>query len=66
MEPIYYVRFSRFYWHFEILNRKMGYYENFFVFHLILMKLGEVVVTHVCYNFTKFLQKSDVKQKKVY
>ena len=23
--PCHYVRFSRFYWHFEIMNRKMGY-----------------------------------------
>ena len=31
--------------------------NNFvFVFHLILMKLGEFVVTHVYYNFTKFHQ----------
>ena len=45
--PMHYVRFSQFYWHFEILNRKTGYEQNFFVFHLIFMKLGEVVVTHV-------------------
>ena len=25
MSPAHYVRFSQFYWHFEILNRKMGY-----------------------------------------
>ena len=24
----------------------MGYYQNFYVFHPILMKLGEVVITH--------------------
>ena len=27
-----------------------------FVFHLILMNLGKVVVTHAYYNFTKFDQ----------
>ena len=30
--------------------------KNFFVFHPILMTLGEVVVIHVYYNFTKFHQ----------
>ena len=34
-----------------------------FVFHLILMKLNEVVVIHVCYNFTKFNQ-NQMKNKK--
>ena len=35
-----------------------------FVFHLILMKLGEVVITHVYYNFTKF-HLNQMKNKKV-
>ena len=35
-----------------------------FFFHLILMKLGEVVVTHKYYNFTKF-QQNWMKNKKV-
>ena len=35
-----------------------------FVFHLMLMKLGEVVVIHVYYNFTKFHQ-NRMKNKKV-
>ena len=38
--------------------------KTFFVFHLILMKLGEVVVIHVHYNFTKFHQ-NRMKNKKV-
>ena len=44
----------------EINNNK----KLFFVFHLILMKLGEVVVIHVYYNFTKFHQ-NRMKNKKV-
>ena len=45
----------------------MFYNENFFVFHPILMKLGEVVVgIHVYYNnnFTKFHQ-NRMKNKNV-
>ena len=38
-------------------TEKRAINETFFAFHLILMKLGEVVVTrHVYYNFTKFHQ----------
>ena len=37
---------------------------NLFNFHLILMKLGEVVVIHVYYNFTRFHQ-NRMKNKKV-
>ena len=36
-----------------------------FVFHLILMKLGEVVIIHVYYNFTKFHQNRMKNKKKV-
>ena len=47
-------------------EQKNGLLINFFyVFHLILMKLGEVVVTHVFYNFTKFHQ-NRMKNKKVF
>ena len=35
-----------------------------FDFHLIFMKLGDVVVIHVYYNFTKFHQ-NRMKNKKV-
>ena len=35
------------------------------VFHLILIKLGEIVVTHVNNNFTKFHQ-NRMKKKKVF
>ena len=45
-------------------EQKNGLLINFFVFHLILMKLGEVVVIHVYYNFTKFHQ-NRMKNKKV-
>ena len=34
----------------------MGYKTNFFVFHPMLMKLGEIVVYMDNYNFTKFLK----------
>ena len=40
-----------------------GLIYNFFVFHLILMKLGEVVVIHVHYNFTKFHQNRMTNKK---
>ena len=42
----------------------MGYQQNFFVFYLILMKLGEIVVHMDKYNFTKFYQ-NQMKNKKV-
>ena len=45
-------------------TEKWAINKTFFVFHLILMKLGEVVVTHVYYNFTKFHQ-NQMKNKKV-
>ena len=38
--------------------------KTFLFFHPILMKLGEVVVIHVYYNFTKFHQ-NQMKNKKV-
>ena len=38
--------------------------KNFFVFHLILMKLGEIVIHMDDYNFTKFHQ-NQMKNKKV-
>ena len=38
----------------KFLTEKRAINKTFFVFHLILMKLGEVVVIHVYYNFTKF------------
>ena len=38
--------------------------KTFFVFHPILMKLGEIVVHMDNYNFTKFPQ-NHVKNKKV-
>ena len=44
-------------------TEKWAINKTFFVFHLILMKLGEVVVIHVYYNFTRFVSKSDEKQK---
>ena len=51
---MHYVRFSQFYWHFEILNRLMGYLKNFFAFH------------HMDnYNFTKFHQNQMKNKKKV-
>ena len=37
-------------------TEKWAINKTFFVFHMILMKLGEVVVIHVYYNFTKFHQ----------
>ena len=42
----------------------MGDNKNFFVFHLILMKLCEVAVHIGKYNFTKFHQ-NQIKNKKV-
>ena len=50
---VHYVRFSQFYWHFEILN---GLLIKKIVFHPILMKLGEIVVHMDNYNFAKFHQ----------
>ena len=45
---------------------KRSIIKTFFVFHPILMKLGEVVVhVHVYYNFTKF-HKNRMKNKKVF
>ena len=35
-------------------TEKLAINKTSFVFHLILMKLGEVLVTHVYYNFPKF------------
>ena len=37
-------------------TEKQAINTTFFVFHLILMKLDEVLVIHVYYNFTKFNQ----------
>ena len=37
--------------------------KTFFIFHLILMKLSEVVVTHVYYNSTKFPQNRMTNKK---
>ena len=45
-------------------TEKWAINKTFFVFLLILMKLGEVVVIHVYYNFTKFKQ-NRMKNKKV-
>ncbi len=45
-------------------EQKNGINKTFFVFHLILMKHGEVVVTHVYYSFTK-LDQNRMKNKKV-
>ena len=51
-------------------TEKRAINKTFFVFQLIMMKLGEVVVIHVCivfvyYNFTKFHQ-NQMKNEKVY
>ena len=64
----HYVRFSQFYWHFEFLNRKMACSINktFFVFHLILMKLGEVVVIHMCTTISPSFIKIGWKTKTFY
>ena len=63
----HYVRFSQFYWHFEILNRKTGYFnKKNFVFHLILMKLGEIVVPAMCTTISPSLIKIGWKTKKFY
>ena len=40
--------------------------KTFFVFHLILMKLGEIVVHMDNCNFTKFLQNQMKNKKKFY
>ena len=49
----------------KFLTEKRAINKKIFVFHLILMKLGEVVVTHdVYYNFAKFHQ-NRTKNKKV-
>ena len=48
----------------KFLTEKRAINKTFFVFHLILMKLGEVVDTHVYYNFIKF-QQNWMKNKKV-
>ena len=45
-------------------TEKRAINKTFFVFHLILMKLGEVVVIHVYYNFTKFHQNRMKNKKK--
>ena len=47
----------------KFFTEKWAINKPFFVFHLILMKLGEVVVNHVYYNFTKFHQ-NRMKNKK--
>ena len=49
----------------KLWTEKRAINKTFFVFHLILIKLGEVVVTHVYYNFTKFHQ-IRMKNKKVF
>ena len=43
---------------------KRAFEKNFFVFHPILMKLGEIVVHIDKYNFTKFHQ-NQIENKKV-
>ena len=45
-------------------TEKRAIKKTFFVFHLILMKLGEIVVHMNNYNFTKFHQ-NQMKNKKV-
>ena len=42
---------------------KQAINKTFFVFHPILMKLGEIVVHMDNYNFTQGSSKSDEKQK---
>ena len=49
---------------FKFWTEKWAINKTFFLFHPILMKLGEVVVTHMYYNFTKFHQ-NRMKNKKV-
>ena len=49
-------------WNSEQKNRLL--IKLFFIFHLILMKLGEIVVHMDNYNFTKFHQ-NQMKNKKV-
>ena len=46
-------------------TEKRAFNRAFFVFHLILMKLGEIVVHMGNYNFTKFHQ-NQMKNKKFY
>ena len=46
-------------------TEKWAITKTFFVFHPILMKLNEVVVPIVYYNFTKFHQ-NQMKNKKVF
>ena len=46
-------------------TEKRAINKNFFGFHLILIKFGEVVVTHVYYNFTR-LHHNRMKNKKSY
>ena len=48
----------------EFWTEKRAINNKKIVFLQILMKLGEVVVTHVYYNFTKFNQ-NRMKNKKV-
>ena len=48
----------------KFCTEKRAINKSFFVFRLILMKIGEVVVIHVYYNFTKFHQ-NRMKNKKV-
>ena len=40
----------------DVTSVKWAINKTFFVFHPILMKLGEIVVPCVYYNFTKFHQ----------
>ena len=47
-------------WNSEQKNRLL---IKLFCFHPILMKLGEVLVTHVYYNFSKFFLKKWMKTK---
>ena len=48
----------------KFLTEKQAINKTFLFFHLILIYLGEVVVIHVDYNFTKFHQ-NWMKNKKV-
>ena len=45
-------------------TEKQAINKTFFIFHPILMKLGEIVVHMDYYNFTKF-QQNQMKNKKV-
>ena len=47
----------------KLWTEKRAIDKTFFVFHLILMKLGEIVVHMGNYNFTKFHQ-NQMKNKK--